>query len=73
MSHRPVHLLIEDIWESIEKIERFVLGFDREAFRPACMREVLPTPDAPTRSEIRLLSMRASPSAIFASRPLKWS
>lgn len=33
MSHRPVHLLIEDIWESIEKIERFVLGFDREAFR----------------------------------------
>lgn len=32
MSHRPVHLLIADIIESIEKIERYIAGLDHDAF-----------------------------------------
>ena len=32
MSPRPIQLLIEDIWESIDKIERYISGFDRKAF-----------------------------------------
>lgn len=32
MSRRPVDLLIEDIWEAIEKIERYVSGLDHDAF-----------------------------------------
>ena len=32
MSKRPVHLLIEDIWEAIEKIERFTGESTAEAF-----------------------------------------
>lgn len=32
MSHRPAELLIENIWESIEKIERYVSGLDHDAF-----------------------------------------
>ncbi len=32
MSRRPVHLLIEDMLERIERIERFVAGLEREAF-----------------------------------------
>ena len=32
MSRRPVGLLIEDIWEAIEKIERFLAGLDHDAF-----------------------------------------
>ena len=32
MSRRPVDLLIEDVWEAIEKIERYVSGLDHDAF-----------------------------------------
>lgn len=32
MSHRPVHLLIVDIIESIEKIGRYISGLDHAAF-----------------------------------------
>jgi uncharacterized protein with HEPN domain len=32
MSYRPIQLLIEDIWESIEKIERYISGLDQDAF-----------------------------------------
>ena len=32
MSRRPVDLLIEDVWEAIEKIERYVFGLDHDAF-----------------------------------------
>jgi uncharacterized protein with HEPN domain len=32
MSPRPIQLLIEDIWESMEKIERYVCGLDQNAF-----------------------------------------
>ena len=32
MSRRPVHLLIDDVLDSVGRIERYVSGFDREAF-----------------------------------------
>lgn len=32
MSHRPVRLLIADIIEAIEKIERYISGLDHDAF-----------------------------------------
>lgn len=32
MSRRPVDLLIEDIWDAIEKVERYLSGFDHDAF-----------------------------------------
>lgn len=32
MSRRTVPLLIEDIWEAVEKIERYVSGLNRDAF-----------------------------------------
>ncbi|MEJ5376499.1 MAG: DUF86 domain-containing protein [bacterium] len=32
MSHRPVHLLIADILECIEKIERYIAGLDHDTF-----------------------------------------
>lgn len=32
MSHRPLHLLIADIIESIEKIGRYISGLDHDAF-----------------------------------------
>ncbi len=32
MSHRPISLLVADILESIEKIERYTAGLDRAAF-----------------------------------------
>jgi len=32
MSKRPLDLLIEDIWEAVEKIERFIKGVTQEAF-----------------------------------------
>ena len=32
MSERPVDLLIEDIWEAIEKIERYTSGMPRKSF-----------------------------------------
>lgn len=32
MSSRPIHLLIEDIRESLEKIQRFVSGLTQAAF-----------------------------------------
>ena len=32
MSRRAVPLLLEDIWEAVEKIERYVSGFDHDAF-----------------------------------------
>ncbi len=32
MSRRPVELLIEDIQEAIDKIERYVSGLDHDAF-----------------------------------------
>ena len=32
MSRRPVDLLIEDVWEAMEKIERYVSGLDHDAF-----------------------------------------
>ena len=32
MSHRPVRVLIADILDSIEKIERYVRGYDRNEF-----------------------------------------
>ena len=33
MSKRSLSLLIEDIWESIEKIERYTKGMTRESFQ----------------------------------------
>ena len=30
MSRRPIHLLIEDIWEAIEKASRYTKGMTRE-------------------------------------------
>ncbi len=32
MSRRATPILVEDIWEAIEKIERYVAGFDRDGF-----------------------------------------
>ena len=32
MSRRAAPLLIEDIWEAIEKIERYVSGLEHDAF-----------------------------------------
>lgn len=32
MSHRPIPLLIEDIWEAIEKIERYIRGLNHDTF-----------------------------------------
>ena len=32
MSKRPAVLLIEDIWEAIEKIERYTSGMPRKSF-----------------------------------------
>jgi uncharacterized protein with HEPN domain len=32
MSRRATPVLIEDIWEAIEKIERYVSGLDHDAF-----------------------------------------
>ena len=32
MSSRTVDLLIEDIWEAIEKVERYMKGMTRESF-----------------------------------------
>ena len=32
MSKRPVALLIEDLWEAIERIERYTKGMSRDAF-----------------------------------------
>ena len=32
MSGRPAALLLEDMYEAIEKIERFLCGLDRDAF-----------------------------------------
>lgn len=32
MSNRPVRLLLEDIVESIEKIEKYLSGLEREGF-----------------------------------------
>ena len=32
MSRRETPLLVEDVWEAIEKIERYVAGLDRDAF-----------------------------------------
>jgi uncharacterized protein with HEPN domain len=32
MSRRRPHLLVEDIWEAVEKIERYVLGMDHHTF-----------------------------------------
>lgn len=32
MSRRATPLLVEDIWEAIEKIERYMAGFDRASF-----------------------------------------
>ena len=32
MSSRPISLLLEDIWEAIEKIGRFTFGLDMDAF-----------------------------------------
>jgi uncharacterized protein with HEPN domain len=32
MSHRPIQLLIEDILESLDKIDRYMVGLDREGF-----------------------------------------
>ena len=33
MSKRSLRLLIDDIWESIEKIERYTEGMTRESFQ----------------------------------------
>jgi len=33
MSKRSLELLVEDIWESIEKIERYTEGMTRESFQ----------------------------------------
>ena len=33
MSKRPVVLLIEDIWEAIEKIERYTSGMPRKSLK----------------------------------------
>jgi len=33
MSKRSMELLVEDIWESIEKIERYTKGMTRESFQ----------------------------------------
>ena len=32
MSRRSVDLLIEDLWQAVEKIERFTAGFDHDHF-----------------------------------------
>jgi uncharacterized protein with HEPN domain len=32
MSRRPIDLLLADMWEAIEKIERYMAGLDRDAF-----------------------------------------
>jgi uncharacterized protein with HEPN domain len=32
MSHRSAELLIEDLWEAIEKVERYTAGFNRNGF-----------------------------------------
>jgi uncharacterized protein with HEPN domain len=32
MSRRTIPLLIEDIWEAVEKIERYVSGMNQDAF-----------------------------------------
>ncbi|MGH7149054.1 MAG: HepT-like ribonuclease domain-containing protein [Planctomycetota bacterium] len=33
MSRRPAELLLADMWEAIEKIERYRAGLDRDAFQ----------------------------------------
>ena len=32
MSHRSIELLIEDLWEAVEKVERYTVGFDHDRF-----------------------------------------
>jgi uncharacterized protein with HEPN domain len=32
MSRRSVDLLIEDLWEAVEKVERYTAGFDHDRF-----------------------------------------
>jgi uncharacterized protein with HEPN domain len=32
MSRRATPLLVEDIWEAIEKIQRYVAGLDHDSF-----------------------------------------
>ena len=32
MSRRSVDLLIEDLWEAVEKVERYTSGFDHDRF-----------------------------------------
>jgi len=32
MSRRSPPLLVEDIWEAVEKIERYISGMDHDAF-----------------------------------------
>ena len=32
MSDRPIALLIDDIWDSIARIQRYTTGFDQESF-----------------------------------------
>lgn len=32
MSNRPIYLLLEDIWEAIEKIDRYTRGLDQKGF-----------------------------------------
>jgi uncharacterized protein with HEPN domain len=32
MSHRSIELLIEDLWEAVEKVERYTVGFDHDSF-----------------------------------------
>jgi hypothetical protein len=32
MSRRAIPVLVEDIWETIEKIERYVLGLNHDTF-----------------------------------------
>jgi len=32
MSRRSIELLIEDLWEAVEKVERYTVGFDHDNF-----------------------------------------
>lgn len=60
MSRRPVDLLIEDVWEAIEKIERYVSGLDHDAF----------VKDEKTvDSVVRNLVLTRCPPAFFCSFP----
>ena len=40
MSKRPCDFLIEDIWEAIERVERFTEGMTRESFGTARQRTI---------------------------------